>query len=97
MHEMRCCIDLVKPLIEDGSGNSWVTMWNGRISAATGNNVTFFDQNEFLELARNFRTYRVTSMSMEVSLVGSVDRGWFTYGARMGAGDGGNFPLTVPS
>jgi len=75
MHEMRCCIDLVKPLVEDGSGNSWVTMWNGRISAATGNNVTFFDQDEFMELARNFRTYRVTSMSMEVSLVGSVDRG----------------------
>lgn len=97
MNEMRCCIDLVQPLLEDGSGNAWVTMWNGRISAYVTNNVTFFDQQEFTELARNFRTYRVTSMSMEVTLVGSLDRSVYTYGARMGAGDGGNFPLTVPS
>lgn len=97
MNEMRCCIDLVQPLIEDGSGNAWVTMWNGRISAYITNNVTFFDQLEFTDLAKNFRTYRVTGMSMEVTLVGSLDRSVYTYGARMGAGDGGNYPLTVPT
>lgn len=47
-------------------------------------------------MARNFRTCRVTSMSMETSLVPFFQDGRYTTGAILAAGDGPNFPLTVP-
>lgn len=69
-NEMRMTVEKIAQVVEDGSGNAWVTMWNGNVTTSTGYNVTYVDQPEYLAMAKNFRFCRVTSMVMEVSLVG---------------------------
>ena len=73
-------------------------MWNGNLVASQAPlNYTYIDQPEYNSLARNFRTCRVTSMAMEVAVVStSVADGRYMTGGTLAAGDGGNFPFTVP-
>lgn len=94
-NEIRMVIEKIAQVRETG-GNSWVTMWNGNVVTSTGNNVTYIDQPEYLAIAKNFRFCRVTSMSMEVSLVASIQDGQYLLGAQLCGGDGSNFPTTVP-
>lgn len=95
-NELRMCVELTRQVFEDANGDSFITMWTGNILASTPNNVTYFDQPEYQAVARAFRVCRVTSIGMEASVNAFFEDGRYCTGAILGAGDGSNFPLTVP-
>lgn len=96
-NDCRFVCEKIVEIKEDGNGDSWVTMWNGTVAASGANNVTFYDQQEYQNMAQNFRYYRITGMSMEVSLTVSFADGRICSGAVMAAGPAITFPQMVPA
>lgn len=42
-NELRMTVEKIMPIFDNGAGDAWCTMWNGRLLASDPNNVTYGD------------------------------------------------------